>query len=152
VATLTPAFRAESERIHNEHQFIGHVLSKLDSALDHLVCYSEVYANLASAEDVRLYGRQLAEQFPGHCRREEAVLLNPVSQVSPELREFCNQMRLEHQDLIVRLATFRDALDAFDKADGLYEAVCQLKEVGKDLITDVRRHVETEEHELSGFL
>ncbi len=152
MATLTPAFRADSERIHKEHQILGHILTRLESALDHLVCYSEVYANLATADDVRRYGRQLAEQFPGHCRREEAALLDPIAEVSPELGEFCKQMRNEHQDLLVRLATFSSALDAFDKAEDLYEAVCRLKDVGKELTGDLRRHVETEERELSGFL
>ena len=152
MATLTPAFRADSERIHSEHQILGHILTKLESALDHLVCYSEAYANLATADDVRRYGRQLAEHFPGHCRREETAVLGPISEVSPELDEFCKQMRNEHQDLLVRLATFSSALDAFDKAEDLYDAVCRLKDVGRELTGDLRRHVETEERELSGFL
>jgi len=151
MATLTATFRTESERIHGEHQLLEQVLRKLDSALERLVCYSEVYANLATAEQVRRYGRQLIEEFPGHCRREQALVLGPVSKVSPELAEFCDQMKVEHSELLVRLSMFRAALDDFDKAEDLNEAICDLKDTGKELTQQLRHHVVREEQELSGF-
>ena len=58
MATLTRAFHADAERVHNEHLALRRVLHRLESALARLVCYSEVYADLATAEQVRRYGRQ----------------------------------------------------------------------------------------------
>ncbi len=152
MATLSPAFRIETQRIHSEHQILEYVLSELDEALDSLACYGEVFADFRSAGQLRRSGRQLTQQFPEHCRREEANLLDPVADVSPELAEFCGRMKGEHADLLVRLAGFRTALDDFERTDDLAEAICRLKEQGKELTRDLRRHVETEERELSGFL
>lgn len=152
MATLTTAFRTETERVHREHQILDQVLHKLDAALERLVCYSEVFADLASAEQVRCYGLQLAEHFPGHCQREEAAVLDPVSQISSELGQFCREMKNEHAELLAQLGTFRAALEAFDSAEDLSETICHLKQKGKELTSNLRRHVSREEHELSGFL
>lgn len=160
MATLTPAFRAASERLHKEHEALGQVLCGLDAALDHLVCYSEVYADLSAADEIRRLGRQLAEQIPGHCRREEISLLEPVSEVSPELGEFCTEMKSEHSDLLMRLGRFCAALKGFDRAllpsqvegEDLSEVISHLKETGRELTLELRRHVAAEEQELGGFL
>ncbi len=152
MTTLTASFRGEGEKVHDEHLVLAQVLYKLDSALDRLVCYPEVYASLASAAQVRRYGRQLIEQFPEHCRREEALLLGPISGVSPELAEFCNEIKKEHCELLARLGTFRAALHEFDKGQDINEAVSRLKEAGKELARAMRLHVAKEEKELSGFL
>lgn len=152
MATLTRAFHADAERVHNEHLALRHVLHRLESALARLVCYSEVYADLATAEQVRRYGRQLAEQFPAHCQREENQVLDPVSAVSPELQEFCQEMKAEHKALLRKLATFGATLDSFENPEDLYEAVCHLKSEGMELTQNLRSHVAKEEHELSGFL
>src|SRR5574337_442748 len=133
MALLTSAFRAQTERIHNEHLILEHILHKLGLALDQLQCYSEVYANLASAEQVARYGRQLGEQFPEHCRREEEALLAPVSAISPELAEFCRAAKDEHVDLLARLATFRAASQQFSHAEDLEEAVRPLRDSGREL-------------------
>lgn len=152
MATLSPSFRADTAKIHNDHQILGRVLHELDSALDRLVCYGEVFADFSAAGLVRRYGRQLTEQFPAHCRREEATLLDLVADISPELAEFCTRMKGEHADLLVRLEVFRVALDDFERADDLSEAIWNLKEQGRELTRELRRHVATEEQELSGFL
>ena len=72
MVTLAASFRTESQRIHNEHQAVEQLLAKLDAGLDRLVCYSEVYANLATAREVATLGRQLVGEFSDHCQREEA--------------------------------------------------------------------------------
>ncbi len=152
MATLNPTFRSDTERIHREHQLLEHLLCELDAALDRLVCYGEVFADFSAAGLLRLYGRRLTKEFPEHCRREEATLLDPIAEVSPELAEFCSRMKGEHVDLLVRLAEFRAALDAFDRADDLSETMYRLKDQGKELTRELRRHVATEENELRGFL
>ncbi len=152
MGTLTPTIREEGARIHYEHQALEQLLRELNSALDQLVCYGEVLADFRAARQILQYGRQLIELVPEHCRREEAVLFEPVSGVSPELAEFCTQMKDEHTDLLLRLDAFRTALDDFNRADDLSEAICKLKEQGKELTRELREHVATEEQELSGFL
>ncbi len=152
MATLTASFRTETGKVHLEHQILAQMLRSLDAALDELVCYAEVFADLASAERVCRYGRQLVEKFPEHCRREEELVLGPVSEVSPELAEFCGEMKNEHAALMAQLATFGEALGELEKAEDLSEAVCHLKERGKALTSELRRHVAYEERELSGFL
>ena len=152
MATLSATFRADTERIHGEQRVLERLLRELDRALDRLVYYGEVFADFKAAGQIRRYGRQLTEQFPEHCQREEAQLLDPVAGVSPELAEFCSRMKGEHSDLLVQLAAFRKALDDFDRTDDLSEAICALKDRGKELTRDLRRHVENEEQELSRFL
>lgn len=143
---------AVGERIHDEHLSLIEDLARLDAGLDRLECYSEVYANLAGAEQVKLCGHRLVEQFPDHCWREEKTVLAVAGGVSAELAEFCSQMKAEHRVLLTQLSTFRAALDDFEQAEDLNEAVCRLKETGKELTRALRCHVEREEHELEGFL
>lgn len=133
-------------------QILAQVLRKLETALEGLVSYSEVYTDLSAAEDVRRYGRQLAEQLPWHCRREEVLLLDPAAEVSPELAKFCRQVKVEHAFLLAQAATFRAALDDFDRGEDLCAAIWRLKDLGKELMGALRQHVAREEEELSGFL
>lgn len=152
MGTLTPALRQEGKRIHFEHQALEEVLNELNSALDQMACHGDVVADFRAAGQLRRCGRQLIESLPEHCRREEAVLLEPVSEVSPELAEFCTRMKDQHTDLLLRLHAFRDALDDFNRADDLSEAISKLNKQGRELTRELRHHVATEEQELSGFL
>lgn len=152
MASMTAAFRAESEKIHLEHQQMMDELVELERALERLVCYSEVFADLGSADIVRRCGRLLAEQLPEHCHREEERVLETVADVSPELSDFVRQMKGEHQGMLARLGTFCRALDDLEHSPDLDAAVCHLKEEGSQLTGYIRRHVAVEEHELSGFL
>ena len=47
MATLSPTFRSDTERIRREHQLLEHLLRGLDAALDRLVCYGEVFADFS---------------------------------------------------------------------------------------------------------
>jgi hypothetical protein len=152
MATLAPTFRTESERIHREHLALEKDLLALEFSLDRLVCYAEVFADLSGAEQVRRYGRRLAAQFPGHCQREEMLLLAPVSRISPELAEFVAEMKRQHGQLLGRLHGFCSALEELDTTTDLESVVCAVKEKGKELLDEVRRHVTIEESELEGFL
>ena len=152
MATLTKEFRAETERIHKEHMAIEQLLADLEAALDRLTCYAEVFTDMASANEVRRCGRLLARVLPEHCRREEAALHAQISEVSPQLSEFCQEMRQEHAEVIARLENLTSSLDELDRAEDLSEAIWHLKDRGKELTTELRRHVAVEERELSGFL
>jgi hemerythrin-like domain-containing protein len=152
MATLTPTFRADAARIHDEHRALERALDRAEPALERLVCYGEVFADLSVGDELRRFGKELAEHFPEHCRREEAVLLDRVAEVSPELAEFSRQMKVEHVGLLARLDDFCGALDEFNRMDDASEAVYHLKEKGTELTREMRRHLATEEQELDGFL
>ncbi len=144
--------REAGTEIHEEHLTLLEDLVQLDRSLDRLECYAEVFANLAGAEQIKDYGRRLAEQLPDHFNREEKGLLHQASQVSPELAEICGALQREHTELLGQLAAFRAALEELDRAEDLDRAVWDLKVAGKKLTSYMRRHVAREEDELSGFL
>jgi hypothetical protein len=152
MACFTPAFRVESEQIHNEHKAITEDLVQLERCLDRLVCYAEVFADLSSAAELRSRGRQLARQLPEHCQREEARLLDAVADVSPELAEFSRQMKLAHESLLAQLRAFARELEELENSSDLEIAIRQVKAEGRELARQLREHVAVEEHELSGFL
>ena len=152
MATLSPAFRADSERIHGEHQAILEELVELDRGLDHLTCHEQVLADPVTAEQVRRLTQRLAAELPDHCRREEEKVLDAVCEVSTELCDFCRKMREEHQILLAQLEFFRQALDDLGSAGNRHEALEHLKGEGAKLTRALRQHILLEETELSGFL
>ena len=152
MATFTPAFHTESVKIHHDHEVLLGELAALDAALDRLVCYSEVFANLATLKQVEFYGKNLAAELPEHFQREEEKLLATISEVSPELARFATEMKKEHVELRARLAAFCDTLEKLEAAEDLDAAIATVKEQGKELSRELGRHVALEEHELSGFL
>ena len=152
MATLSPAFSADGKRIHTEHETLLKDLVQFERALDSVDCYSEVFANLASIGEVAHFGRRLNEQLPEHFTREEEKVLIPVAKVSPELSDLVQELKREHQELRAQLAVFSLALQELESADDLYDAIWQVKEMGKKLTRDITRHVALEERELEGFL
>lgn len=152
MATLTPTFQAESARIHEEHHAFVDELTELERQLDHLDCDAQGLVDLNTAVAVTERGWKIVRELPEHCLREEAQLLDPVSEVSAELAEFTRQMRREHHALLAHLETFRCALDDLENSPDLPAAVHGVKTAGGRLARHLRRHIETEENELSGFL
>lgn len=127
-------------------------LLELESALDRLVCHSELHGDLAAAEKVLQCGRRLATYLPAHCAREEANLLDALADVSPQLAEFAREMKRQHQEILVRLDAFILSLGRLEASEGVDNAVFGLKEEGRKLARELRRHVAVEERELRGFL
>lgn len=152
MATFPASFPADSEKVHCEHQALITELGELDAALDELICDSQVFADLAPARKVCACGRHLADTLPEHFRREEAAILNPVARVSPELAEFTQEMRRQHQALRARLADFCRALEALEAAQDLDQAVAYVKQQGKQLAREMSNHIALEENQLGGFL
>jgi hemerythrin-like domain-containing protein len=152
MAHLSATFSTNSHKIHGEHQALMEDLNRLNRALDRLDCYSEVYANLASADEVGNYSRRLIELLPEHFKREEETVLKPVAEVSPQLDVLVQELKKEHEDLRLGLAAFSGALEDLYAADDIYQAVWHVKDLGKSFVRDLFRHVELEEQELAGFL
>ena len=151
MAILTAAFRADSQRIHGEHEVLLDRLMEMERALEHLALRGNAAAD-ADLDVVREVGLQLTREWPEHCRREEEELLRTVADVSPELGDFCRRMREEHQTLMAQLALFRVDLEDLKSARDPKVAVEHLIEDGAKLARALRHHVAMEERELSGFL
>jgi len=153
MATEARTLYPNGQQIHIEHLILERLLYKLEAALDGLTCHSEVATDLLStADDARRYLRKLAEGLPGHCRREEILLLDPAAEISPELAEFCRHMKTEHISLKAQVAAFQEGLDDFARSEERHGLIGRLKDQGKDLMAALRQHVAKEEEQLSGFL
>jgi len=152
MATFSPAFLVSTKTIHGEHTHLLSDLNRLTAALNRLDCYSEAFADLSSVDEVRTLIKRLCDSLPEHFDREEETVLQPVTEVSPELRELVGDLKKEHEDLRAGLATLSLALAELDSADDLYDAIWYIKELGTDFIHKLGRHVAVEEHELAGFL
>lgn len=152
MAALAPSFWTESKVVHNEHQALMEDLNELDFALDGLECYSEVFANLATAGEVLACGGRLAKLLPEHFVHEEDTLLAGVAKVSPDLAEFAGEMRVQHDHLRAQMKDFCRALELLRAGDDLGETLYQVKERGKAFTSEMRSHVALEEQRLKGFL
>lgn len=152
MATLSKAFLSESERVHHDHATTLNELTELELALERLDCHSEVYKDLRAVEKVQEVCLRLASELPDHCRREEAMVHMTVAEVSTELAEFAGEMRMQHAALISRLNALCVALDELPNSFNLARAVEEVRNHGLELVREMRRHISTEEHTLSGFL
>ena len=152
MAALAPSFWAESKAVHNEHQALLEDLNELDFALDGLECYSEVFANFATAGRVLACGERVAKLLPRHFSHEEETVLSGVAKISPDLAEFAGEMRAQHGHLRAQLADFCQALEHLRAGDDPGEALCEVKERGKMFTCEMRTHVALEEQRLKGFL
>jgi hypothetical protein len=152
MALLTPGFRIDSMRIHEDHERILEELDELDAALQHLVCYSGKVVDAGARERARLLAQRLTAELPEHCVREEMCVLDKVASVSPELREFVEQMKAQHSELMAELISFCQLLADLDDSIDLNTAVESLRTQGHQLTNSWRAHMTLEESQLSGFL
>src|SRR5512146_1515682 len=92
--------------IQSDHQELMQRLSELDTALDQLVCYSEVYANLAGAGRVQQTGKWLAGWLPAHFVYEEASWFAAAAKLGPEMAAFTRDLKQQHKDIGTRVQVF----------------------------------------------
>ena len=145
MATVTPSFRTETELVHREHQILMGELDELQVALESLVCYSEVYANLAGTEQVYRCGRHLIEWVPGHFDNEEATVLTEFEKISPELAAFSREMKNQHKSLRGHLELFCRAIEDFEDSEDLSGAIDELKSRGQEFTRELAAHMGAEE-------
>jgi hypothetical protein len=151
MAKLANSLRTDSEFIHNEHEVFTRELKELEFALQALVCYSEVFANLASAAEVARHGRQLSRVLPGHFRIEEKTVLADLAKRGPELRAFVEEMKRQHHEIGKRLAKFCRLVDDLETSEDVEETICQMKERGLELARQMTVHMAAEERKLSSL-
>lgn len=145
MATATHSFQTETLIVHREHQLLMSELDELQTALNSLICYSEVYANLAGTEQVYRCGRHLIEWLPGHFDNEEATVLADIEKRSPELAAFSREMKNQHKTLRGRLELFCRAIEDFEDSEDLGAAIDELKSRGQQFTRELAAHMGAEE-------
>jgi len=145
MASLDPSFHLETINIHREHEELIAQLDQLDSALDQLFCFAEIFSDLATANQATASGRWLAEWLPRHYAHEETTVLATLAQMGPELASFAREMKRQHNEMRLRLENFREHLTDLREARDLEDAVQQLKQEGSHLTRMMRLHLAAEE-------
>ncbi len=144
----SPAIRNQSEMIQQEHQELLRRLADLDSALEAIVCYSEVYANLASCADVIKAGRWLSGWLPPHFLREEEGVLKALAKLGPDMAKFAAEMKRQHREIAERVQKFCQVAAGLEQAADLQDSICDLKQAGKELTGFMAAHMGAEERKL----
>ena len=113
MSSLDPNFHLETGSIHREHEELVAQLDRLDAALEQIVCYSEIFSDLATANQATGSGKWIAEWLPKHQAHEETTLLQTIARMSPELASFAREMKRQHTEMRMRLENLRDQQTEF---------------------------------------
>lgn len=151
MASLDPNFYLENANIHHEHEELMAQLDQLESALEQITCYSEIFTDLATANQAVSRGKWMAEWLPKHYAHEETTVLETIARMSPELASFAREMKRQHQEMRIKLENFRDHLAHLNQQSDLEKAVAELKQEGKDLTRVMRQHMAAEEKKFDGL-
>ena len=151
MASLDPNFHQETVRIHREHEELLAQLDRLDAALDQIVCFSEIFSDLATANQATSSGKWIAEWLPKHHAHEETNVMATIAKMTPELASFAREMKRQHAEMRVRLERLRDHIAHLGENHDLEAAVAELKREGKDFSRMVRLHIAAEDSEFSGL-
>jgi iron-sulfur cluster repair protein YtfE (RIC family) len=127
-------------------------LAAFDRALERLDWRSGAKANLAAMHDIGYCCARLEADLARRLSLKEQIEPAVVSPYNPEMAEFTEHLRADHEELRRWLARFAQALERFAAEKDSYEAVTRLQEEGQQLIRQMARHVALEEGELAGFL
>jgi hypothetical protein len=142
-------FRSESESIKSEHQEMMNRLSELDQALEAVVCYSEVYANLAASEEALTLGRWIARHLPEHFGREEKTVLARMAKLGSDYAVFAKEMKRQHEEMRTRVDEFCRLVHELENTNDIEQCVCRLKDVGRELSHFMAIHMGAEESKLA---
>ena len=151
MASLDPKFHQETVSIHREHEELIAQLDQLDAALDQIFCYAEIFTDLATANQAISRGKWLAEWLPKHYEHEETTVLETIARMSPELSSFAREMKRQHNEMRVRLESFREHLAHLNETADLENAVNELKKEGSDLTRMMRLHMAAEEKKFASL-
>jgi hypothetical protein len=144
MASLDPKFHEETVSIHKEHEELVAQLDQMDAALEQIVCYSEIFTDLATANQALSHGKWMAEWLLRHYEHEETTVLATIAKMSPELASFAREMKRQHNEMRVRLESFRDRMEHLSETSDLEDAVNQIKKDGTNLTRMMRLHMAAE--------
>ncbi len=145
MASQDPSFHLETVSIHREHEELVAQLDRLDAALEQIVCYSEIFSDLATANQATGSGKWIAEWLPKHHAHEETTLLQTIARMTPELASFAREMKRQHTEMRIRLESLRDHIAHLGENRDLEAAVAELKREGRDLTRMMRLHMAAED-------
>jgi len=151
MACVDPNFHDESVNIHREHEELLAQLDRLEGALEQIVCYSEIFTDLATATEATSSGQWIAEWLPKHYAHEETTLLQTIARMSPELASFAREMKRQHAEMRLRLENLRDHIAHLGENRELEAAVAELKQEGRDFTRMVRLHMAAEENKFAAI-
>ena len=151
MASLDPKFHEETVSIHKEHEELVAQLDQMDAALEQIVCYSEIFTDLATANQALSRGKWMAEWLPRHYEHEETTVLATIAKMSPELASFAREMKRQHNEMRVRLESFRDRMEHLSETTDLEDAVNQIKKDGTNLTRMMRLHMAVEEKKFASL-
>jgi len=148
VTNFDPTLRAHAAAIESEHQQVMAQLDQLDLALEKIVCYSDVFADLASANQAISGSKWLAEWLPRHYQHEETTVLAAIAQMSPDLASFAREMKQQHRQMRLRLENLRELLNHLPQAQDLEVAVDAVRKAGAEFTRGMRLHMSSEDKKL----
>ena len=151
MGSLDPQFHQEALSIHREHEQLIAQLDRLEAGLEQIVCYSEIFTDLATANQAIASGKWIAEWLPRHYSHEETTVLETFAKMSPELASFAREMKRQHRELRLRLETLRDHISHLNERSDLETAVAELKREGKDLTQKMRLHMAAEDRKFGSI-
>jgi Hemerythrin HHE cation binding domain len=151
MASLDPNFHEETVSIQHEHEQLMAQLDRLDAALEQIVCYSELFSDLATANQAIGSSKWIAAWLPRHYAHEETTVLQTIARMSPELASFAREMKRQHGEIRIRLETLRDHLAHLGENRDLEAAVAELKREGRDLTRLIRLHMSAEDNKFASI-
>jgi Hemerythrin HHE cation binding domain len=151
MASQDSNFHLETLSIHREHEELMAQLEQLEAALEQIVCYSEIFTDLATANQAMSSGKWMAEWLPRHYAHEETTVLETIARMSPELASFAREMKRQHRELRLRLENFRELVSHLHESADLEAAVAELKQQGKDFTRLMRLHMATEDQKFASL-
>ena len=137
--------QSASQNLQNEHRELMQQLSELDQALESLICYAEVYADLAGLRRAQDTARGLAGRLAEHFLLEEQGIFVAVRQLGSDSAAFAGEMERQHREIDARIAAFRKMADSFIDAPDLQQSIGDLQDAGKALAQFMAAHMGAEE-------
>jgi len=151
MGSLDPAFHVETLNIHREHEELIKQLDLLDAALDQLFSFAEFFSDLATANQASASGKWMAEWLPRHYEREETTVLETMAKMGPDLASFAREMKRQHNEMRLRLETFREHLARLNESSDIEGAVNELKQEGSYFTRMMRLHMAAEERKFGSL-
>lgn len=144
-------FRLHKEDIQHDHAEMTTLLADMDRALESLVCYSEVFADLKGVAKVAETGQGLAARLSAHFAQEEPYMLDAIAQAGPEFAAFSAEMKRQHGEFADRVGALCEASRHFETSTDLEESIATLKQQVHSLAQAMTIHMAAEDRKFSSL-
>ena len=118
MASLDPKFHEETVSIHKEHEELVAQLDQMDACTrtDGLLCGGfHRSRHRQPGDEPRPMDGGVAS--PALRQHEETTVLETIARMSPELASFAREMKRQHNEMRVRLESFRDLLEHLSESE-----------------------------------